>query len=196
MGEENNLTSGQRACMLFYPCSYFCKPDLASSDCCLCCHEKPKADILDIPPLIEMSSTWINAHTPIPKWFIFTRFLITILVIFIVIFNFSLYVDQGNTQYWFIYFTQWNNLLAAISMVLKSVSTGTIHYLLTKSPMFEQGNPQQLLYTHELEPNTALWRLHIVHDIFLQTTIPGNSLVVFKLILCFNRHINSTIISN
>ena len=160
---------------------FICKPEIASVDCCLCCHEASKQDILDIPPLIEMSSTCINAETPIPLWFVILRTLLTIGMIFMILLNFGWYAQDGNQWYWFIYFTQWNFVVATISMITKTISTHTIYHLLKRGTSFDNANSQNALYTSMLKPNTRLWKLHIVQDIFLQTSIPGESLVVLKL---------------
>ena len=174
MGEENDLNCRQRVCMCLWPCTYLNKPDIASSDCCLCCHESPKVKELDIPPLIEMSGTWISPDNPIPIWFIILRLSLTIGVIAMFLYNLILYGLSGNIQYWAIYFTQWNIVLASISMILKSISTIMVH----KS--IRNGLTPNRLYITELSSDSKLWSLHIAHDICVQITIPSQTLVVIK----------------
>ena len=179
--DNSKMTCGQRLKMLFCPCSYACKPAIASVDCCLCCHEASKQHLLDIPPLIEMSSTCVNAETPIPLWFVILRTVLTIGMVFMILLNFGWYAQDGNAAYWFIYFTQWNFLVATISMITKTISTHTVYQLLKRESVFDNENPQNALYISELKAHTHLWKLHIVQDILLQTSIPSESLVVFKL---------------
>ena len=176
MAQEHKSSFSQQIYMCLYPCSYLCKPNLEPVDCCSCYHEKGKTEQLNIPPLIQISSTWINPLKPIPKWFIITRFSITLCLIIILSFNFSLYIEAGQTQYWFIYFTQWNIILATISMMVKSISTAKI-YSLSKQFMLDNH-----LYAQTLSPNTILWKLYIIQSILLPLTLPSNSVISFELI--------------
>ena len=180
MGEENNLGCLQRLCMFVWPCTYLNDPDIASSDCCLCCHESAKVKELDIPPLIEMSGTWISPQNPIPRWFVISRITLTVLVVTISLYNFILYIISGNAQYWFIYFTQWNISMASISMILKSISSMIVYRSIQNRAVYDNVTPYSRLYTTELSPTSNLWKLHIAHDIFLQITIPAETLVVIK----------------
>ena len=181
MGEENNLSCKERFLVRFIPCVYLNNPDLAASDYCLCCHEKKRIDHLNIPPLIKMSSTWINAETPIPQWFIMVRCILTALMIAIITSNFALYVSDDKPGYWFIYFTQWNITIATISMILKCVTMFSVIKVLKAESMAEfSKEAQRRLYTSKLDPKSKLWKLHIASEIFLQTSIPAESMVVFK----------------
>ena len=174
----NETRFGQRIRLFCCPCLYFCKPKLASIDCCLCHHESKRKEQLTIPPLIEMSSTWINFNDqspPIPIWFIILRYLLTFGMITITISNFSFFVTEGIVRLWPIYLTQWTLLLSTISMIIKSISTYTVN------AMYNLSSSNTNLYTLQLDGNTKIWTLHIIHDILLQITIPGSTLVVFQL---------------
>ncbi len=55
-GDVARMTHRQRAKMCLCPCTYLCKPDIASEDCCLCCHLKYEKE-LEIADLVEMAGT-------------------------------------------------------------------------------------------------------------------------------------------
>ena len=186
MGEETNLNCRQRLCMCLWRCIYLNKPDIASSDCCLCCHESPKVKELDIPPLIEMSGTWISPNNPVAIWFIILRLSLTIGVNAMLVYDLIIYGLSGNIQFWPIYFTQWNLVLASISMILKSISTIIIYKSIRNGFI-----TTQRLYLTELSSKSKLWGLHIAHDIFVQITIPAQTLVVIKFSVHNSYYINS-----
>lgn len=100
----DKLSSKQRAIMVLYPPKYFKQPTITSRDCCLCCHETELK--LNIPPLIEISGTWMRPQNPINRTFIFFRFIFMIYIVYCAVFSFILYEQNGHIPYYFMYYTQ------------------------------------------------------------------------------------------
>eukprot|EP01084_Bolivina_argentea_P186432 321358_1 len=122
----SEISCMQRILMVFCPCTYFNEPNVATQDCCLCCHEIPLQDVVTIPPLVELSGTYIG-RDPIPKWFIFLRAFISIFMVYILVFNVIFYVNKGNPAGPLMYFTQWTHFICTISMVVKMYSTYKVY---------------------------------------------------------------------
>eukprot|EP01084_Bolivina_argentea_P228695 386195_1 len=168
---NGDISCKQRLVMIFFPCGYLCNPKLFSNDCCLCCHETPLHDIVSIPPLIEMSGTWITTK-PIPLCFLFIRFLFALVMIYITVLNFGYFIYHGHTIYWIMYFAIWPQLLATILMIIKSIST----YKVYKSI---QSDAQSEL-EKRIDNSHKLWKLYVIQSILLQTVLPIISMIVFN----------------
>ena len=60
------------------------------------------------------------------------------------------------------------------------IAVGVMVLLLLSINLLFKHFRQIKLYTEQINPGTGLWALYIANDIFLQTSIPAETMVVFK----------------
>lgn len=169
--DEKPITCSERTCMVLWPCKYVNQPRYATKDCCLCCHEEPLRNIVQIPPLLEISGTWIGAN-PIPIWWMILRTLCTLALIYMLLHAWIWYLMRDVARYLYIYWTLWVHTASTILMIIKTISTFTIYRKI--------GTDNSQLF-QPLTADNPLWKLYISQSIILQIGVPAIAMLTFKL---------------
>eukprot|EP01083_Nonionella_stella_P159042 518395_1 len=169
---ESTTSCKDRLSLTVCPCKYYNDPHVTTSDCFSCGHEKALKDT-NIPPLIEMSGTYIGSDL-IPMWFIVLRTILTILMIYIWLFRFIKWSLLGYAGYFWIYFTQWTHTLCTASMIVKTICTIKVNANRRKNDDYN--------LSQSLSSDDAMWKLYIWNSVLSQISVPAVAMLTLKLI--------------
>eukprot|EP01083_Nonionella_stella_P159041 518394_1 len=170
---ESETSCKDRLSLIFCPCKYYNDPKVTTTDCLSCGHETVLNDI-NIPPLIEMSGTYIGSpgSDPIPAWFVVLRTFLTSLMIYIWLYRFTTWAVRGHAGYFWIYWTQWIHTLLTISMILKNICTFTVN---AKRRKDEDYNLNQ-----SLSSDDPMWKLYIWNSVVTQMSLPAAAMLTLN----------------
>eukprot|EP00483_Globobulimina_turgida_P013465 UN13489 len=134
---EYKLTTKERAILVLCPCKYLNNPSMETRDCCLCCYEPAKYQLLNISPFVEIGGTCVTstASNMINKYFVIFRFITMLYVAFVCVLSFVTFVIDGEAHEFFYYWTEWSAMSGAILSILRFMSSFLIYTNVQKGKM-------------------------------------------------------------
>eukprot|EP01084_Bolivina_argentea_P211939 360383_1 len=102
---------------------------LSQNDCCICCKYEKR---LNVPICLMHGGTLLFKNNPVNSCWVITRFIMTLFIIFCVSISFYWYAINDNAAYFFMYLTQWSNLVAMFHFIFSSILTYKIYKIQQK----------------------------------------------------------------